>query len=560
MSIFWWSGVEPPVPASPGIGARLAVPTGQLLCAFGLRAIRPYTPSMPSSTRPVVAVAGATGFVGEFLLKALKDTHRVIGLTRSPTRAAQKDDSGVEWRHCDLFSIAQVDHALKGVDYAIYLVHSMLPNARLTQASFLDLDVLLADNFARAAEANGVKQILYLGGIRPEGTKLSPHLRSRLEVEAVLSGRQVPTTALRAGLIVGPGGSSMRMLVNLVRRLPVMVLPSWTASESAPIAIDDVVRAIQRCLGDADTYDRHFDLGGPEAMSYREMMKRAAVVLGTKRPMLDTPFFSPRLSTAWVATFTGASRELVGPLVASLEHSVVPEPNWLNSWLLESGPRTFEDALERAVREDGQPVENPRSSLVKSDKSYLREAATVRSVQRLPLPKDTGAAWATDEYMRWIPRFMWPFLNVTVEGSVVEFKVRLFGTVLLQLRHRRDLSGRDRQFLEITGGVLAKVGETHQGRLEFREVNRGRALIAAIHDFQPRLPWYVYNLSQALVHLLVMRAFGFHLSRVGGPGSTQPLLPRSSTISPPAPETPPESAPRLSAPADQTQEQPALYI
>ena len=475
----------------------------------------------PPDPKPVVAVAGATGFVGKALLRELRDDYRLIGLTRSPTRAAQGDDSGVEWRHCDLFSMSQVEAALEGVDFAIYLVHSMLPNARLTQASFVDLDVLLADNFARAAEANGVRQILYLGGIRPDGDdeELSRHLRSRLEVEAVLGGRATPTTALRAGLIVGAGGSSMRVLVNLVRRLPLMVLPSWTASKSAPIAIQDVVRALRRCLGDPATYDHHFDLGGPEAMSYREMMERTAEALGVRRPMLPTPFFSPRLSTKWVATFAGVPGELVGPLIESLEHSVLPAPNWLNEWIQATGPRPFEEALARAIDEEGRPVENPRARLIRSDERKIREAATVRSVQRLPLPKERGAAWATDEYMRWLPRFMWPLLRVDVEGPVVEFRLRLLGTLLLQLTHRRAGSRHDRQLLEITGGALAKVEPSHQGRLEFREVLRGRALMAAIHDFRPKLPWYLYNLTQALAHLLVMKAFGWHLGRIGGPAA-----------------------------------------
>lgn len=491
--------------------------------------------------RPVVAVAGATGFVGKFLLPKLQERYRVIGLTRSPTRAAaDADDPGVEWRHCDLFSMEQVTEALEGVDYAIYLVHSMLPNARLTQASFLDLDVLLADNFARACEATGVKQILYLGGIRPEGDELSRHLRSRLEVEAVLAARATPTTALRAGLIVGPGGSSTRVLVNLVRRLPAMILPSWTLSKSAPIAVEDVVRAVGRCLGNPATYGQHFDLGGPEAMSYRQMMRRTAAVLGVRRFMVATPFFSPFLSTAWVALIAGVPRASVGPLIESLEHTMLPEPNWLNDWLLETGPGTFERSLEASIRADGRPKSNPRAELEKADARRLREAATVRSVQRLPLPDDTNAAWAADEYMRWLPRFLWPFLDVSVEGAVVEFKVRFFGTVLLQLTHRRALSRSDRQLLEVTGGVLAKVEEGYpEGRFELREVNGGRALIAAIHEFRPRLPWFLYSATQALAHLFVMKAFGWHLARVGGPGPSKPLLPHRGSVTPPAPRTRP---------------------
>lgn len=491
---------------------------------------------MDAHDRPVVAVAGATGFVGRALLSALKADHRVVGLTRSPTRAALEDPE-IEWRHCDLFAADEVDRALEGVDYAIYLVHSMLPNARLTQADFVDLDVLLADNFARAAAHNGVKQILYIGGIRPDDEELSRHLASRLEVERVLAGRGTPITALRAGIIVGAGGSSMRVLVQLVRRLPAMVLPSWTLSESAPIAIEDVVRAVLKCLGNPDAYDQHFEIGGPERMSYREMMRRTAAKLGVRRWMIPTPVFSPWLSTQWVATVAGVPGELVGPLIESLEHSVVPEPNWLNDWLQATEPRSFEQALEASIDAGGRPRENPRAQLVKSDVKKLRASSTVRSVQRLPLPRQADAAWAMDEYMRWLPQFMWPFLAVVVEGPVVSFRVRLLGTLLLELTHHRE--GRsDRQLLRITGGVLAKVDDALSGRLEFREVLCGNALIAAIHDFRPTLPWYVYNLSQALVHLLVMRAFGWHLTNVAKrpelAEGDAPLLPRSASSRPPS--------------------------
>ncbi|HJL15893.1 MAG TPA: NAD-dependent epimerase/dehydratase family protein [Sandaracinaceae bacterium LLY-WYZ-13_1] len=487
--------------------------------------------------RPVVAVAGATGFVGKRLLAALNGAYRVIGLTRSPTRAAQEDPH-VEWRHCDLFSMSEVEAALEGVDYAIYLVHSMLPNARLTQASFVDLDVLLADNFARAAEHQGVEQILYLGGIRPDDARVSRHLASRLEVERVLAGRATPTTALRAGIVVGPGGSSLRVLVNLVRRLPLMVLPSWTESKSAPIAIEDVVRAVQRCLGDPDAYDQAFEIGGPEAMSYREMMQRTADELGVRRVMIPTPVFSPRLSARWVATVARVPPELVGPLIESLEHTVLPETNWLNDWLQATGTRSFEDALRASIDEDGRPLDNPRQRLVKSDVPKIRESRTVRSVQRLPLPDGADGAWAMDEYLRWLPRFMWPFIVVAVSGANVEFRLRFLGTLLLRLVHDYRASRLDRQLLMITGGVLADVRDRLRGRLEFREVLGGEALIAAIHDFRPTLPWYLYNLSQALVHLWVMTSFRRHLRRLAQlplADGARPLLPRRATARPPPP-------------------------
>lgn len=464
--------------------------------------------------RKSVAIAGATGFVGEALRSALVEHFEVIGLTRSPTRAALHDETGVIWRHCDLFSIQDVTKALAGVDYALYLVHSMLPSARLTQASFVDLDLLLADNFARAAEANGLKQILYVGGIRPSGHKPSRHLRSRLEVETTLAARSTPVTAIRAGIIIGPGGSSMRMMVNLVRRLPAMVLPAWTESESAPIAIEDVVRAVQLCLGEERALDQSLDVGGPERMSYREMMVKTAEILGRRIPMLGVPVFSPTLSRRWVAAVSDSPDALVGPLIESLRHSLVPEGNWLQTELLKRAT-TFDDALRRSVDERGLPLTNPRRVLRQSDDARLREARTVRSVQRLPLPPEKDATWAVAEYLKWLPRFGWPLLYVEQDGEgKVHFRARLVPFSLLVLTPAPRDSTSDRRTFTISGGLLASVSPQYEGRFEFREVLEGQALIAAIHDFRPMLPWYLYNASQAIVHLFVMKSFGRYLKRL----------------------------------------------
>jgi uncharacterized protein YbjT (DUF2867 family) len=467
-----------------------------------------------SSERRVVAIAGATGFVGQALRAALQEDHHVVGLTRSPTRAALADTTGVEWRHCDLFSMSEVQAALEGVDYAIYLVHSMLPSARLTQASFVDLDLLLADNFARAAEANGVRQIIYVGGIQPLEGDMSRHLQSRLEVESTLASRSVPITALRAGIILGPGGSSMRMMVNLVRRLPAMILPRWTRSESAPLAIDDVVRAVRRCLGSEDAFGQSFEIGGPERMSYRDMMKRTAALLGRRIPMLNVPVFSPRLSRRWVAWVSGAPSALVGPLVESLRHSVVPGENWLQRWL-ERDATPFDEALQRSLGPGGKPIANPRRALRAGDDARLKRARTVRSVQRLPLPAERTARWVAREYTHWLPRFMWPILAVHVsQDDRIHFALRGLRVTLLELTWSPRSSSEDRHLFHITGGVLARTSPEYRGRFEFREVLNGRAIIAAIHDFRPTLPWFVYNISQALVHLVVMRAFGRHLRAI----------------------------------------------
>ncbi len=463
---------------------------------------------------PTVAIAGATGFVGQAIRSALRGRYRIVGLTRSPVRAkALAGDPDVEWRHCDLFSLTDVDRSLEGVDYAFYLVHSMMPSARLVQADFEDLDLILADNFARAARRNAVQQVLYLGGIIPGEKELSRHLRSRLEVEQTLMQSHPAVTALRAGLIVGPGGSSFSMLINLVRRLPIMILPSWTDSETQPIAIEDVVRACQHCLGNSSTFDAHFDIGGPDVMTYRDMLSRTSAVLGVSRRMVSAPFVTERLSRAWLSMITGASMELATPLIESLRHRMVAKDNAVQKAINE-GLISFDDSLRQSLEDDGAPAPNPRRALQPKERTVMKQARTVRSVQRLPLPDARDARWVAREYIRWLPGFVWPFLRCeTDENGVCGFYIRGTRLRLLELTLSPEHSFKGRDLFYITGGILLKKSEA-KGRFEFREVLNGKSILAAIHDFTPTLPWHLYNITQAVVHLWVMRGFGRHLKRI----------------------------------------------
>jgi uncharacterized protein YbjT (DUF2867 family) len=470
-----------------------------------------------ASDRPTVAVAGATGFVGSALRAALVERYDVIGLTRSPVRARVNDapEGREEWRHCDLFDPYAVERSLEGADYAIYLVHSMHPSARLTQADFADLDLLLADNFARAAAAQGIEQILYVSGLIPTGEPDLPRrLQSRLEVEQTLGSSEVPLTTLRAGLIVGAGGTWLRMLLNLVRRLPVMVLPAWTRAATQPIAIDDVVRGMLRCLGDPDSHNRVYDVGGPEVMSYRDLLLRTADVLGLTRRTVTVPIESPRLSKLWVRVFSGAPWALVSPLIDSLRHQARVRENPLQRWLVDDAT-PFEAALDEAVDAEGEPYPNPREDLRDADDAVIQADSLARSVQRLPLPPGFDARDVADEYMRWLPRFGWPLLRCRVsDDGVVRFQVRPFGWTLLELSYAADRSPDGRQAFYVTGGLLADMSTVHTGRLEFRQALDGRNIIAAVHDFAPTLPWYVYNATQALAHLVVMNGFDRHLQRL----------------------------------------------
>lgn len=455
------------------------------------------------NSKKKVVIAGARGFIGQALIAALADSFEIIGLSRR----SQDSDDGVEWRACDLFSRAQTEEALRGAEVAVYLVHSMLPSARLTQGDFEDMDLICADNFARGARANGVQHIVYLGGILPTGTGVSRHLESRHEVEIALGAYGTPVTSLRAGLIVGPNGSSTAIVVRLVKKLPVMLCPAWTRMNTQPIALQDVIHLLKFCLENPEqTKNQAFDIGGKELMTYKGMMAQTARIMGVKRLMMDVPFDSPRISTGWVSAFTEAPLELVAPLIESLQHSMVAEDDRLLE-LASLKPTPFEVSMREAVEFEFKKSKNP----VAFDKKGSRNAeeSTVRSVQRLPLPHGRHATWVAEEYARWLPDFLAPLMRVKVKDRMTCFYVKGIARPLLELE-LAEISAEDRQVFWIRGGLLAHPNP--KGRLEFREVLGGHATLAAIHDFRPKLPWYLYRYSQALAHLFVMHGFSEHLA------------------------------------------------
>jgi uncharacterized protein YbjT (DUF2867 family) len=233
---------------------------------------------------------------------------------------------------------------LEGIEYAVYLVHSLAPSSRLTQASPRDMDLVLADNFARAAAANGVRQIVFVSGVMPSGFRFSPLLWSRREVEMVLGSRGVPVTALRASLVVGPGGTGPELLLDLVRRLPVLLLPPASGSLTRPIALSDLVRAILHCLGRPDDFNGAFDIGGAEQLSYEQMLRETAAVLGLKRLFLRVPFMPRGLASLTARLVSGAPRQMVGAIVESLPQDTVMQDNAVQQ-AIAPGSMSFRDAL-----------------------------------------------------------------------------------------------------------------------------------------------------------------------------------------------------------------------
>jgi len=466
---------------------------------------------------PVLVVAGASGFVGRALGATLarEGRFRLVGLSRS--RRAPSDGYD-EWRAVDLFSLLETERALEGASVAVYLVHSMMPNDALTQARFEDLDLLCADNFARAAAKAGVKQIVYLGGLVPTHGALSEHLESRLEVERALAAHGVPVTTLRAGMIVGPGGSSFEILARLVQRLPVMVCPAWTATRSQPIALDDAVALLSFAIGREGCASRTYDIGGPDVLTYREMMELTAQALGKRRWLLTVPLFSPSLSTLWVTLFSGASRALVAPLVQSLRHEMVARDRELADAAGVAGV-PFRDVLAQSIAEMrsaetkvhvGATPEAPKTPKAREPRRPRR----ARSIQRLPLPDGRSARWVAGEYFRWLEGAMRPFLRVDLSEDAAQARIAIAGTrvSLLELRLAPERSTDDRPLLYIAGGLLSN--DDGRGRLELREVHGTRTVLAALHDYIPRLPWFVYRRTQAIAHLWVMWRFARHLARV----------------------------------------------
>jgi uncharacterized protein YbjT (DUF2867 family) len=295
-------------------------------------------------------VTGATGYVGGRLIERLRAEGRPLRAAgRRPDRLAAIE--GVEPARADLVSGEGLEQALDGVTTAYYLVHSMESAGSANGGSFGDRDRRAARNFASAARAAGVERTVYLGGILPPPeVSLSPHLRSRLEVEEILLRALPQSVAFRASIVVGARSSSFRILVRLVERMRVLPFPAWQVNRTQPVDERDAIEYLARAPQVAAAAGRSLDIVGPDVLSYGEMIERIADLMGVARPALRLRLTQTPAASAVVSAITGQPLGLVRPLMHSLESDLLPRDDSASA-LFGIRPRSFGRAVEHSLRE-----------------------------------------------------------------------------------------------------------------------------------------------------------------------------------------------------------------
>jgi uncharacterized protein YbjT (DUF2867 family) len=256
----------------------------------------------------------------------------------------------VEVVKADASNYLELVEALKEVDVAFYLIHSMEGSTKKWQ-EFSKRDRIAAENFAKAASQTNTKRIIYLSGLIDMKHKdLSEHMQSRKEVGDILRTSKAEVTIFRAAVILGQGGGSFQMLQYLVERLPVMVCPKWVLTKSQPISVDDVVTYLIKSIELEDTSNNDFDIGGPEILTYLDMMKRYSAILNKSLKIVIIPFLTPRLSSYWVDLITPVKASLARPLIDSLKHEAVVHDNEIQK-LIPIKLMNFEESIKTAMKE-----------------------------------------------------------------------------------------------------------------------------------------------------------------------------------------------------------------
>ncbi|MDX1441078.1 MAG: NAD-dependent epimerase/dehydratase family protein [Nitrosopumilaceae archaeon] len=305
------------------------------------------TDVVPLQNNPFsIMVTGATGFIGSKLIRALSNKgYSVKGMSRREI----SDKPGIKYVKTDVFDLEQLTNSLKGIEVAYYLLHSM-EGSKENWKDFATREKIQAQNFLKASTDAGVKRIIYLGGLVNANHELSPHMQSRKKVGEILASGSIPVTELRASLIIGAEGGSYAMLRYLVERLRVMVCPSWVKSLAQPIAVDDVVDYLVGCMENKETTGKIYDIGGPDKMTYEELMRVYAAYLNKNLFVLQIPFLTTRLSSYWVDLITPVKASLARPLIDSLVHDTVVQNNDIKE-IIPLNLKSVRESIDIATKE-----------------------------------------------------------------------------------------------------------------------------------------------------------------------------------------------------------------
>ena len=319
----------------------------------------------PSSCNPYsIMVTGATGFIGSKLITALtRRGYEIKGMSRREI----PDKDHVKFVKTDVFNLEDLTQSLQGIEVAYYLLHSM-EGSKDDWENFASREKLQAENFLKAATKAGVRRIIYLGGLVNEGLDLSPHMQSRKQVGEILASGNIPVTELRASIIIGSQGGSYAMLRYLVERLRVMVCPSWVKSMAQPIAVDDVVEYLIGCYEHNETAGKIFDIGGPDKMTYEELMRVYAAYLNKNLFVIQIPFLTTRLSSFWVDLITPVKASLARPLIDSLVHDTVVRNDEIKKII----PLNLKSVLESIDIATKEMASNPPDDAPKKERTGFK--------------------------------------------------------------------------------------------------------------------------------------------------------------------------------------------
>lgn len=310
-------------------------------------------------------VTGATGYIGGLLVPRLLDAGlQVRAMARNPDKLAKAPwRDSVEVARGDLTDLESLTEAFDGVDVVYYLVHSMG-----TSKDFVTEERRSARNVVEAARRAGVRRLVYLSGLHPEGTQLSRHLASRTEVGEILIESGIETVVLQAGIVIGSGSASFEMVRHLTDRLPAMTTPKWVRNKIQPIGIDDVLYyLVQSAIVDVPS-SRTWDIGGPDVMEYGDAMQVYADVAGLRRRLIIVlPFLTPTIASWWVGLVTPIPSGLARPLVESLECDAVMLNHDIDGFIPppDGGLTTYRDAVAEALTQDGTASDDGKRHLMK---------------------------------------------------------------------------------------------------------------------------------------------------------------------------------------------------